>query len=165
MLPERFTSKFKIEESGCWIWQAAKRSGYGAFYHEGVMLGAHQVSYRLLVGPIAPRLELDHLCRNRACVNPAHLEPVTRKENALRSPLVGREWGKAGRAAHLASLASRTHCPNGHEYTVENSYRPPGTQWRKCKDCNRAACARYTLSGRRPARRHAERLVHVGRPL
>jgi hypothetical protein len=72
-------------------------------------------------------MDLDHLCRNRCCVNPAHLEPVTRKVNLGRSPLVGRGAGTAQTA--------KTHCPQGHEYTPENTRIARGKRY--CKTCHR----------------------------
>lgn len=85
---ERLLAKVAIpsHDAGvCWEWQAAvDPNGYGRFSISGRMLGAHRVAYILLVGPIADDLDLDHLCRNRRCVRPSHLEPVTRRENLLR---------------------------------------------------------------------------------
>ena len=86
---------------------------------------AHRVVYEILVGPIPVGLELDHLCRNRACVNPDHLEPVTTRTNLLRgySP-----W---------ACRARQTHCKRGHEFTPENTYGT-GDGRRYCRTCRRA---------------------------
>ena len=80
---ERFWSKVNKTDT-CWIWTAAKnQDGHGRFRHGRLVL-AHRFAYELLVGPIPKGLDLDHLCQNPACVNPAHLEPVTRKENTRR---------------------------------------------------------------------------------
>jgi hypothetical protein len=111
---------------GCWEWQASRdrRNGYGWFWFEGKMQKAHRVSYRLNVGPIPEGLQLDHLCRNRGCVNPAHLEPVTSRENTLRGD------------TFAAAQAARTHCPQGHEYTEENTAR--WNRKRYCRACHRS---------------------------
>ena len=72
-------------EHGCWVWLGAKmRNGYGQLVVGGVHYAAHRYAYQELVGAIPAGLDLDHLCRNRACTNPDHLEPVTRSENLLR---------------------------------------------------------------------------------
>jgi hypothetical protein len=99
--------------------------GYGACYVDGKQRPAHCRSYELLRGDIPEGMDLDHLCRNRLCVNPDHLEPVTRRENLLRSPIT------------LTALkAAQTHCIHGHAFTSENTkIRPNGT--RLCITCNR----------------------------
>lgn len=122
---QRFWNKVALpNEQGCMEWMAAlNKSGYGAF---GVgprgahkTHKAHRVSYELLVGPIPDGLVIDHLCRNRKCVVPDHLEPVTSGENTRR-----------GEPAH------RTHCTKGHEYTPENTLKYASNNgWRQCRTC------------------------------
>ncbi|QKN87687.1 HNH endonuclease [Streptomyces phage Cumberbatch] len=109
----------------CWTWTAAiNNRGYGTFRDGATVVGAHRWSYEQLVGPVPAGLELDHLCRNRACVNPAHMEPVTHRTNTLRSD------GPTARAARA------THCPRGHAYDTANTYRTPDG-WRRCRACRR----------------------------
>lgn len=127
-LPARLLDKFEADDCGCWVWTSRKdRGGYGKVKLDGRTRTAHAVFYECLVGPVPSGLELDHLCRNRGCVNPAHLEPVSRKENVLRG------------ASPAAANARKTHCPRGHAFTPENTeVRTVGQSSRNCRTCKRA---------------------------
>lgn len=116
----------------CWIWQGGKdRLGYGLINrleHSGV---AHIWFYKRAKGPIPEGLELDHLCRVRACVNPDHFEAVTHEENILRG------------VSPTAINARKTHCDHGHKFTPENTYvRPSNTRTRECRICRRESVRR-----------------------
>ncbi len=103
------------------------RYGYGKVGNKSKK--AHRVAYEQAVGPIPAGLTIDHLCRNRRCVNPEHMEPVTRRVNTMR--------GDGPTARH----ARQTTCKSGHPFDEVNTYRWRGG--RKCRACNRAAVARY----------------------
>lgn len=128
-LEERFWVKVnKQAPNGCWEWIGAMSgNGYGSIRIDHKARNAHRVSYELVVGLIPEGLTLDHLCRNRACVNPEHLEPVTIGVNTLRGESVS------------AINARKTHCVNGHEFTLENTYirRQKGGYGRMCRECGR----------------------------
>lgn len=123
---QRFFKLIELKDDGCWRWAGwIGPTGYARFEQQG----AHRWSYNQFVGVIPPDLQIDHLCRNRACVNPGHLETVTASENQRRSPL---------RRNPLCAILQRakTHCPHGHEYTPANIYRAPGFPRRRyCKAC------------------------------
>ena len=114
------------------VWQlSTKTDGYGRLNVKGVHHQAHRAAYETWIGPIPEGLQLDHLCRNRACCNPDHLEPVTNRENQRR-----------GKPTHV------THCPQGHLYSSENTYvhvrrktsrngRPYTATMRQCRTCRR----------------------------
>lgn len=129
-MTERFLSKV-AKGDGCWEWTAFRdRDGYGKFFtHKvkgyGVKEYAHRWAYARWVGEIPLAFEVDHLCRNRGCVRPSHLEGVPKRENILRSE-------------SLAALRARqTHCRNGHELTSANVRLSTRNQ-RRCRICNRA---------------------------
>lgn len=118
----------KIE--GCWIWQGpVHHTGYGGF---GRSRFAHRYSYETFIGPIPDGLQLDHLCRNRACVRPDHLEPVTMRDNLLR--------GQGPSALH----SRKTHCPKGHAYDLLNT-RFEGSS-RHCRECEKERGRARTLN-------------------
>lgn len=125
-LPERIVRRINVT-SDCWLWTGTKANGYGRTYWEGRTWPTHRLLYTLLVGPIPVGLNIDHLCRVTACCNPDHLEPVTQRENALRG------------TGEPARNAVKTHCPQGHEYTPENTMIEikPTARKRSCRACNR----------------------------
>ena len=138
-LSDRFWSKVDDRGSGCWTWLAAKNpKGYGRFSVRRRAYQAHRVAYELSVGPIPDGMMLDHLCRNRACVNPAHLEPVTNRINLLR--------GDTLPAANVA----KTECRNGHGLTPDNTVTYPSGE-RRCKTCDRDKQRRYYWERKRLA--------------
>ena len=136
-LPERFWRKVQKFDHGCWVWTASDNGfGYGLFKVGRNMRRVHKLVYEAIHGPVPSGLELDHLCRNRRCCNPAHLEAVTKSVNQKR--------GLAGLASSRRAAAI-THCPSGHEYNEANSYYVKtnrGGRGRKCKQCNRERASR-----------------------
>ena len=140
-LPGRVLDKIEQTES-CWQWTGHTRGGYGLVRHEARLKSAHRVVYEALRGPIQDGLMLDHLCRNRGCVNPDHLEAVPHRINVLR--------GIGPPAQH----ARKTHCTRGHEFSSSNTtlLRRNHDSWsgleRACRICARARVL-LLISGRR----------------
>lgn len=146
---ERFWSHVE-KSSTCWNWTGAKAHGYGRYRWMGRADGAHRVAYQLLAGPIPDGLELDHLCRNRACVRPDHLDPVTARVNLLRGVSAG------------AMNANKRHCPQGHWYTPGNTITRPGG--RHCRACTREQSSARALRQKqeRAARIRTDTCVECG---
>ncbi len=117
----RLNRKTKIDPlTRCWVWQGGlAAAGYGMLTVDSKRCYVHRLSYELRVGPIPEGAEIDHLCRNRACLNPHHLEPVSHRENLRR--------GIKGKLT--------THCPRGHEYNEENTYFRKNSEARVCRLC------------------------------
>lgn len=129
-LPERFWAKIQVTQDGCWEWTAYRdKDGYGSY-----RLGAanskhwrvHRLTYSTFVRELAPGEQIDHLCRNRSCCNPQHLEPVSLRENVDR----GENYVSINR--------KKTHCPQGHEYAGDNLRIKvsKGVQRRICRACD-----------------------------
>lgn len=116
---DRFQNHLSHEdENGCWVWDKPNpHDGYGQFFGQ-----AHRWSYEHHIGPIPEGLHIDHLCRNRACVNPWHLEPVALEENVMRGE------------GYFAKNARKTRCIRDHEFTADNTYTTPGGR-RQCRKC------------------------------
>lgn len=130
----RFSRLYSVDdESGCWLWTGhVSRSGYVQFVTGGSdRQYAHRWAYEHFVGPIPEGRQLDHLCRTRHCVNPAHLEPVTPRENTLRA------------VSPPSVNAAKTYCLNGHPFDEDNTLRVP--QGRKCRTCRREIHKRYRM--------------------
>lgn len=114
---------------GCVEWTGFRtRDGYASTWNprRKTTQLAHRVVYEYMVGPVPDDLTIDHLCRNRVCVNPAHLEPVTRAENTRRG-----------------EPATKTRCVNGHPYDRANTYYRRGSGQRDCRACGRERVRRY----------------------
>ena len=130
-----FWDKVNKIPNGCWEWTGALNNidGYGIFWNGTRNQTAHRFAYEGLVGSVPDGLEIDHLCRNKKCVNPAHLETVTRSGNTSR-----------GMGPTLAAnyQRSKTHCPQGHPYDEQNTYVYPNGR-RCCRTCGRESMGKW----------------------
>jgi hypothetical protein len=134
-----FEKKYIPEpNSGCWLWTGALTgTGYGQFWIGDRTTVAHRFSYELLVGPIPRGRDLDHKCRIRCCVNPAHLEPVTRAENMRRAAPFGTLGGHH---------RTKTRCKRGHPFDETNTDHRLGANGkprRQCRECVRIVGREY----------------------
>lgn len=120
---DRFNSHVEVHEhpGGCHVWTAAVATrGYPQFWDGSRRVQAHRWIYEQRVGPIPDGLQVDHRCRNRRCVNPYHLEPVTGSENVRRG---------------FSARGPKRFCKRGHEFTPENTYIFPKRQSKECRTC------------------------------
>lgn len=123
----RFLAAVTDAPGGCWQWTGyLMPNGYARITIDGERQYAHRVAYEAFVARIPDGLVIDHLCRNRGCVNPAHLEAVTQRINVLR--------GKS----HAADRARQTECLRGHRFDAANTYMA-GNGTRKCRHCRTLA--------------------------
>lgn len=125
--PAEIVAHYTELDGDCWLYRGTLRDGYGRITRDGVAHQAHRLIYEFLVGPIPDGLQLDHLCRRRACCNPDHVEPVTQQENIARGAR------RPGCELHI------TTCVRGHELTPDNvaywDKSRPTKRW--CKACSR----------------------------
>ena len=130
-LGPKFAERFVVSDDGCWLWVAGKdNNGYGQFWVKPRTRRAHQLAYEAVHGPVPNGLELDHICRKPACINPDHLRAVTHYENVMCGFGVG------------ARAARQERCKHGHDLTPENLVKTSGTR-RMCLLCHRRRALAY----------------------
>lgn len=134
-MKKQWWERFTVSETGCWEWSAScTKAGYGQVMVGGKQRYSHRLFYERFKGPIPEGLQLDHLCRNKRCCNPSHLEVVTGRVNVRRS------------TAPPAANAVATHCLNGHAFTEANTFTYSGKYGpkRQCRECKRLRQLQYT---------------------
>lgn len=148
-LPDHIANYLAVDEdSGCWLWLRSRKGkgvatggGYGQIVIEGRAYSVHRVVWEFFYGPIPPHLEIDHVkargCKYSHCANPEHLETVTHAENVRRCGLTG----------NAALYAARSHCANGHEFTIENT-EVRSDSGRRCRTCRRETHAAKMIKKR-----------------
>lgn len=142
-ISERIHRMTRVDGNGCWLWTGSinRPTGYGVIGISGKTVFAHRASYMAFVGAIGEDREIDHLCRVRACVNPAHLEAVTHRENQRRG------------TSPPGVNSRKTHCLNGHEFSEENTYFTRVGS-RGCKECRRQRAIAEYYRKSNPSRRY-----------
>lgn len=162
-LPEKFWEKVIPCDTGCWHWVGGASSGYGTLWHPGGKGSrnayAHRIAYEVLVGPIIEET-IDHVCRNRACVNPAHLEPASVRENTLRG------------MGPTAQNARKSHCKRGHLLSGDNLKESASKRRgnRECRICYKQVERAYRennrdeINARKRARRAALKIARAALP-
>ena len=134
MTIEQLMSKVTLEKGPlltlCWMWQGGKqKAGYGRAWHEGKQTGAHQLAYRLVIGPIPEGTQFHHRCEREGCCNPYHLDAMTRKAHAAVT-----DYSQNG-----DHQRRKTHCVHGHTLAGDNLLiKRDG--FRRCRTCHRAEC-------------------------
>ncbi len=122
----KILKKYTVDKNGCWNWAGyTTESGYGRFRRKKKNILSHRYFYKFFVGEIPEGLDIDHLCFNRRCINPKHLEAVTRSENNRRA------WAR--------KIKNTPNCPHGHPYSGKNLYigfdKKRNQKRRVCKIC------------------------------
>lgn len=140
---DRILAKTTEDDNGCWIFHGSDNGvGYGVVFNEGRQEYTHRVTYEFFIAEIPEGLQIDHLCRQRRCCNPWHLDPVTTAVNVAR----GEARLRSG-AWRADFELSKTHCPAGHAYDSENTYITSKGH-RQCRLCKTAAELRYREANR-----------------